>query len=240
MHGLCISFDFRGEFFDDINEIVYDGRLFTVENGKPNESHQIWTTYGKQSELKESFRSACRFLDELAWFRSLKISSSNCVHSNGSPRCSDRSELPIDETILLTPFDQLVTCDRSHLALSLYREGYVSNSPFYRFVSYFKIIELGIPDGNSRKLWMGNALKEDQEIERYLHRLNQAGIENVGAWLYKEGRNGLVHAGKAGINTKDPSDFDDWQDIVWANEIVLHLVERILIKNLQISKNERE
>jgi hypothetical protein len=235
-----MAFDFRGKFFDNINEVVYDGRSFTVENGKSHESHRIWTTYRKQSELKDSFRSACRFLDELAWFRSLKISSSLCVQSNGSPRCADRSELPRDDTIFLMPFDQLVTCNRAHLALSFYREGYVSNSPFYRFVSYFKIIELAIPDGKRRKSWIGNALEVDQGIGRYLHRLNQAGIEDVGAWLYKEGRNGLAHAGKAGMSTKDPSDYDDWQDIVWANEIVLHLAERILIENLQISKNERE
>lgn len=38
------------------------------------------------------------------------------------------------------------------------------------------------------------------------------------------------------MSTKKPSDYDDWQDIAWAIEIVLHLAERILVENLHILK----
>lgn len=45
---------------------------------------------------------------------------------------------------------------RKLLALALYREGFTSRSVFYRFLSFWKVLELALPDLTTREAWVNS------------------------------------------------------------------------------------
>jgi hypothetical protein len=234
MPGLAIAFDFPGLFFDDKWTVTYDDRSLKVKNGNDRYSHSIRIAYQSDNEFKPAFKSACHFLNELSWFNKLPVINSACVQSNGTPDCNDFSAMRREHTILNHKFKQEVFTDNAHLALGFFREGFSSESPFYRFISYFKIIELAYPKGNKRAQWVSEQVGSLTESKLSINRLERAGITDVGKWLYTEGRCALTHADKASNTVRDISDYDHWQDIVWANEIVKEMAISLITNHLNV------
>lgn len=237
MYGLAIAFDVAGDFWDKETSVKYDERSFIVESGRVGEAHTIRTTYDHESEYRNAFRSAAHFLNELAWNYQLGISITTCVHGNGTPRTGDRSNRERNTRLAIHDSCQKVRDERSHLALGCYREALDSNSPFYRFLSYFRVLEVAIPDGKERGIWVEKCVLQLKHSKQSIALLKRARVEDVGKWLYLEGRHALAHAsGKDGGTVRDICSFDDWQTIVWANEIVEELAYTALIEHLKVDK----
>ena len=112
-----------------------------------------------------------------------------------------------------------------------------SSSPFYRFLSYYRVLEVAIPEGKKRLQWIADRIPHLTESKASITRLGKSKVDDVGAWLYQEGRNALAHAsGKGGGTVRDICDFDDWQDIVWGSEIVKELAWEVVIECLDVSR----
>lgn len=236
MYGLCVAFDFPGRFYDDASTIAYDGLAFDVINGAAGETHSIRTIFSQEAHYKNAFRSANHFLNELSWYERLPIIVACCIHGTGSPRCSDVSTMMRNDTCFIHAFRQKVSDEGAHLALGFFREGYAANSPFYRFLSYFKVIEQAYPKGRDREAWVSRQIPQLEKSKDSLRRLEREGVRDIGQWLYEEGRNALAHASGRNMQTiRDISDYDHWQDIVWASEIVEEMATHLIVSDFGVA-----
>ena len=109
-----------------------------------------------------------------------------------------------------------VNSDEDKAALAFFREGLSLNNPFYAFLSLFKSISVVVPDGKQRAEWIDAAIAglDDHRAKERRDQLIADG-QNVGQYIWKEGRNAIAHAEK--IPYVNPDDTDDhfrlYQDI---------------------------
>ncbi|SPK73730.1 conserved protein of unknown function [Cupriavidus taiwanensis] len=100
--------------------------------------------------------------------------------------------------------------DEAWVALALFREGLVSKNAFYSFLSFFKVIASIHRDGRMRGQWIGEKLKAldaDDALKR-LEELNGS-VDNIGYYLFEEGRNAIAHAEKdIFVNPDEPLDYE--------------------------------
>jgi hypothetical protein len=98
--------------------------------------------------------------------------------------------------------------DRGRLALALMREGRGLNHPAYAFLSFFRVLEVAIPNGQARGAWVNDNLDNLQgPAKEALQKLRETVEGDVGVHLRESGRHAIAHA-KADpiINPDDPRD----------------------------------
>ncbi|GEM_PF-3713301 len=234
-YGICVGFNFDGTFFDEKTTVPYDKRLLEVSMGKPNDSHRVRATYDNEQGHKAVFQTISHFLSELSWKLRIELCVDDCIYGTGLPDCSFPNHFPRLERYFIHNFKQEVFANDQHLALGFYREGFGSESPFYRFLSFYKILEIPFTKGREKGKWIGSLTPRLSESKDSLQYLKRNGVTDVAQWIFKEGRNALSHAYRERQNSiVDITAFDHWQNIVWANEIVQELAEITMIEKLNI------
>lgn len=215
----------------------YDKRSLEIIMGKPNDSHQIRAAYHSPQDYKAVFQTISRFLSELSWKLRLEVYADICIHGTGLPNCSFPNHFSRSDRYFIHDFKQEVFANNQHLALGFYREGYGSQSPFYRFLSFYKILEIPFRDGRDKGKWVNSLITRLSESKDSVEYLRGNGVKDVVMWIFEEGRNGLSHGyEKMQDSIVDITSFDHWQNIVWANEIVQELAEITIIEKLNIPK----
>jgi hypothetical protein len=234
-YGICVSFNFDGAFFDERIVVPYNKRPLEVIMGEPNNSHRVRAPYNNEQDYKAVFQTISHFLSELSWKLRLKIYTDFCIHGTGLPDCSSPNHFPRSERYFIHDFKQEVFTNDQHLALGFYREGFGSKSPFYRFLSFYKILEIPFRDGSDKGKWVESLIPRLSESKGSLRHLRRNGVNDVARWVFEEGRNGLSHAYKKRQGSiVDITAFDHWQNIVWANEIVQEMAEMTMIEKLSV------
>lgn len=158
----------------------------------------------------EGFAILHRALSVLAW---LQDSGAVVVHMSGGnlPRMMglqksfghairddfDLSDLPIIN-------------DRSgRLALALVREGRGLNHSGYSFLSFYRALEVAIPDGRARGPWISNNIDNivGHRAKEAVDILKNSVPGDIGTHLLKSGRQAIAHAAADPIiNPDDPRD----------------------------------
>jgi hypothetical protein len=99
--------------------------------------------------------------------------------------------------------------ERGRMALALMREARGLNHPAYAFLSFFRVLEVAIPNGKARGDWVAANLENagDHRAKEAVAKLRETGIEDIGVHLRESGRHAIAHA-KADpiINPDDPRD----------------------------------
>lgn len=234
-YGICVGFNFDGTFFDERITVPYGNRSLEIIMGKPNDSHRIRVAYDSVQEHKALFQTISHFLSELSWKLQIELYTDVCIYGTGLPDCSSPNYFPRSEQYFIHDFKQEVFATDQHLALGFYREGFGSRSPFYRFLSFYKILEIPFRDGSDKGKWVDSLIPRLTESKGSLQYLRKNGVTDVAKWIFKEGRNGLSHAYKRRQGAiVDITAFDHWQNIVWANEIVEEMAEITMIEKLSV------
>ena len=99
--------------------------------------------------------------------------------------------------------------DRAKLALALMREGRGLNHPAYAFLSFFRVLETAIPDGQVRGFWVTNNIEniEGHRAKEALAKLKKTVQGDIGTHLKNSGRHAIAHAKSDPIiNPDDPRD----------------------------------
>ncbi|MBC8472205.1 MAG: hypothetical protein H8D56_22315 [Planctomycetes bacterium] len=132
-------------------------------------------------------------------------------------------------------------------ALSLFREAKASNSLYYKFLCYWKILEIEQRrKGKTRRQneaidWINNTIKENMWILQRSH-LNAQILENktVGEYLCKECRHAVAHV-MADYELR-PDSGESLFKIYTANIIVEYLVDIFMKKELglKFTKDEKD
>ena len=123
--------------------------------------------------------------------------------------------------------------ERLILALALYKEGINSNSVYYSFLNYYKIIELlfsgkkrDIIDmlNSSKDFLVSHYAKQIQEIDETCKEVKIS----FGKYIYDAGRCAIAHAGKID-STVSPDDREDYirisKDLPLIKEIARHIIQ---------------
>jgi hypothetical protein len=117
---------------------------------------------------------------------------------------------------------------KTRLALALYREAKSLESIPYKYLGFFKIINILYPNGAAQKAWV-NAhlplLRSASAVERI--RELAAQVPDSGAYMYESGRCAVAHA--HGDPLIDPDDMEDSRrlsrDLPVLEELVQNLIE---------------
>lgn len=234
-HCMTIGFNFEGDFFDQISTINYDGFAIDVVSGKKESCHNLMIPLSNEI-YKEAFKAGCRFLNEFCWVNKVAIYIIGTIYGTGKPKISDKNNLGRIDKYIIHDFHQIASKDEQHIALGFYREGFSSKSPFYKFLSYYKILNIKCIDGNAHKRWVNNNIKHIRYSHFAIDRLKTEGVTNVGEFLWRQGRCALAHASiQKNQPIIDVADYDHWQKIVWCNDLLQELVELFIQNELSIS-----
>jgi hypothetical protein len=210
--------------------ISYDGFDFRVMVTLPLEEHHIQVSRAGLNH-KAAWEAILRFLGEVHWFQAAKVGYVGGSHSTG---VQVEATYRTDRDSFLINFEQQITTARHHTALALFREAMCSDSIFYRFVTLSRIIEMPFPIKTGKREWLEESV---QRLETHtavtLRERKLAVLSNqpLAQWLY-DYRHRTSHGHTEDIS--DPSKYDHWNDIRWANEAMRELAVMAMVNKLGI------
>jgi hypothetical protein len=142
----------------------------------------------------EAIELVRHFLGSLSWAEGQPIEDLETVDGSrpiwlGKPR-GRLVALQFRADYLPDPVDP-----KARLALSLYREALFVNSLPYRFLGFFKIVNVCYANGPSQKGWINGVVDklDDAGVKKRVQALRQEG-HDVGQYLYESGRCAVAHA----------------------------------------------
>jgi hypothetical protein len=217
--------------------IPYDKFDFEINIHKEEVEHNVKCSFRSKGTFREAYSSIFRFFNELVWFYDVLLSDINGGHSEGSHVYLNYS---INSDRYLLGFQQKVKDERQHLALAFFREALCNESPYYRFLCLDKILQIPFKKEEQRTHkvpWIEKQLTQltDQLAVNFRNRkIKTLGNRTLSNWLYQDGRNAIAHAA-FGEFIRDPNNYDDWDEIKWANTILKDLARKCIIDQLGVS-----
>jgi len=155
---------------------------------------------------EEGQRVIMRFLSAVSWVERDGVLVDYFM-GGGRPTLSQRHTkfgLAIrDKSYLPEPKDQ-----KAKLALGLMREGRGLNHPAYAFLSFYRVLEVALPNGRKRGRWMSAQIAKitDQRVRGIIDAIGGTSSE-VAVHLHNSGRHAIAHAASDPIiNPDDPTD----------------------------------
>jgi hypothetical protein len=233
---LTIGFDSDAIFVDPKTGLSYDGLEFELVSGGSELHHNLCIPVGPRS-VDAAFRAGSRFLNEVCWFRGPTVLDLSAVSGNRRTRITTRTSQQRFLQLFVHDFQQSVAGDEQHLALGFFREGFSAESPFYRFLSYMKVIDVHLRTGLAHIQWINSHLEYLQKSKYILQRLARRDITDVGQYLWVQCRNALAHGDHRAVI--DISNYELWQDIVWASELMREIAEAFIVQELGLMPRDR-
>lgn len=188
--------------------VQYEGWQVTLRADTPATLPTAELEFEPPTTSTEARRVLRRFLSSLAWAEGHWIREVMNVGGGLRIRCgrSLHGRVVTDHfraDSLPAPQDP-----RARLALGLYREALGLNSEAYKFLGFFKIINILCAAGDAQIAWISGALPQltDHDAVKRLHEL-QTCVPDVASYLYASGRCAVAHA--HGTPTVDPDDTED-------------------------------
>jgi hypothetical protein len=143
----------------------------------------------------------CRFLSRLAWSMDAGISNNFFTGSNNPehPGLLGRLNYPEFGWLSCEPWQQLyipkISTPLAELAIALYREGMSVDSIPFSFLSFFKILNIQHKNGGVQQTWINDNLNKVSGVLE-IQRLQELQIshQNIGKYLYEQGRCAVAHA----------------------------------------------
>ena len=236
---VTICFDTGGDFAKPSYFVEYEGFLIEIKRGASTEGHNLYieTTKNKDNYGK-TIEIGFRFLSELAWLFNDRV---EVLTYGGSSNCRipvqtwNRKFNRILNTIHLEDYEQVAFNNEQKLALGIYREGISSNSKFYEFLSYFKIINMKNHTSSAQENWINNNIHKLHSSKKLLDELKKEGITNFGEHLYASGRCAIAHASlKSGDPIADADSYEDNNRISRELPLIKDLAEIFIQEELKV------
>lgn len=191
------------------------------------------TTYIESASMEEGITLCRKFMSALAWTEGCSIKEIDIVGSGQYPPLRIGKRTMLGTQALHFEKDYLPETDnpKALLALALYREALAVNSIPYKFLGFFKIINIVFPNGQEQKEWIGNNIKIIKSASAY-KRLEELGNADIGEYLYKSGRCAIAHASSEPI--VNPDAYDDLERLKKDLDLIKTLAEMIIENELHI------
>jgi hypothetical protein len=199
-------------------EIIVEGYRMVLVAGEDGEHDTLITYIPKvqpgQTELLPAEYLNLRTLSALAWKYGRPFSQ--YLGFGGSPLLvwegKPRPTLPHAGFYNLENV-QYPPDPNARRALAFYRQGLIQADAFFKFLGYYRVVELaaGRGGGKAQVGWIMGVLPKikDGEVQNRVGELSH--VAPVGDYLYESGRCAVAHAG---VNPRDPiTDPDNPQDL---------------------------
>jgi len=214
----CVAFESEIKDPRDRLYTEYDGlRLFLKPNMEAADQIAVFCRLNSDSEqvrLKIN-----RFLSAMAWKDGIGY---RALGSGGAGALLDQQDNPhfcfgarrefAYCTISRYDFEHLQNPPepKQKLSLALYREGLATNDPFYRFLSFYKIINILHSTGPAQELWINTNLgRITDSVARARAQQLSTTRTDIGHYLCLEGRNAIAHSFNQPIRDPDiPNDLE--------------------------------
>lgn len=203
----CICFDSDLDFYKKEYQIIYNDHLLYIKRGDKNHGHELHV----ELDIDKGYEIGFCFLSELSWLFDTRIEyfTGGASSYKNSFNVAGRHFNRVGNGIYLDDYTQVANTKKQKIALGLYKEGLSSNSPFYKFLSFFKIINMFHPTGKSQKKWINDHISVITSNLPILLELKKKRT-SVGEHLYHSGRCAIAHCnysnGKTIINPDNPKD----------------------------------
>jgi hypothetical protein len=202
---LVTTFDSEEQDPSDYLKAEYGGLMLHIKPGHRDAVSVISTFLEDGRRATDARIIINRFLSAMAWKDNKAFVSLGAIA--GGARLSDRdkprfnlSEGRVLRYGVINRFDfehlQDPPEEKQKLGLALYREGLNSTvNQFYRFLSFFKILNIRFPTGAGQVNWINANLGKvwDYLAQERLAELGKTEAD-IGEYLWKEGRNAIAHA----------------------------------------------
>lgn len=232
---LSISFDTNLDFIQNEYRIFHKGFIYEIVRGKDNFGHILYV----ESSRDEVYNSVLEFFSELCWLFNTRLLVLGKIGAGVKTPFYCQRELlgGIVNGINLDEYIPYEYNDQQILALAIYREAKNSNSVFYQFLNYFKIINMINPKGKDQKEWINRNINSIKLTEEENKRLQS--IINLGEYLYSCGRCAIAHASYAN-NDKiaNPDNYYDYEMICEMLQIIEKFAVYIMINEMDIKTLE--
>ena len=201
---LIVAFESAIRDSRDQLEVEYDGLKLHIKPSLDEYCDLAAFFVEPPQEIADVQIKINRFLSAMAW-KDLRhyitrggMASGARVEQRNIPRFNyrEKRQYPYGE---ISRFDfehlQVPRDDRQRLALALYREALGANQEFYRFLSFFTILEILYHNDATQITWI-NAHVPSVRSYFAIQRLRELGSEgiNIGKYLVRRGRNAVAHA----------------------------------------------
>jgi hypothetical protein len=220
-------------FMGQIFNIPYDKFNLEVRVEKMQKKHNVKCSFCSKGNHKEAYESIFRFFNELVWFYHMRISDVNGGHSQGSHVFLNYSA---NSERYLLYFSQKVHEQKQHLALGFFREALCNESPYYRFLCFDKILQTPFSSAKFKGEWIVAQIPSlaDELAKNFRdRRIKELSNKTLADWLYEDGRHALVHA-TLGRFIRNPNNYDDWDQIKWANTVMEDLARKCITDKLGV------
>ena len=202
---LVMAFDSDEQDLRDYLKTEYDGLTLHIKPGHGDAVSVISTFLEDNTKCSEAQPIINRFLSAMAWKEGKAFVTLSGISGGARPTERDKprfnySEGRVLRSAITSRFDfehlQNPPDEKQKLALALYREGLNSrNTQFYRFLSFFKILNIKFATGKAQIGWINANLGK---IWNYIAQERLAELQktepDIGECLWKEGRNAIAHA----------------------------------------------
>jgi hypothetical protein len=209
---LCLNIETRGTAWPTkAQRLLFEGREIWVMPHTESNFPGLAFNCPADLDRDEGWALLHRALSYIAWTQD-SGAMVNSMSGGSLPNMIGRAEnsggIMLRETFDFTevrePPDK-----RAKLSLALMREGRGINHPAYAFLSFFRVVEIAIPNGKKRGEWVASQVENlrDHRAREALEKLKACGVKDVGVHLFESGRCAIAHA-KADpiINPDDPRD----------------------------------
>jgi hypothetical protein len=236
-----MAIDITNGITDETWTVEYDNETLQLTVKRSRHPHCVFSRNKKGFQHRHPWEIFFRFFNELVWFYNITIKDINGGHGD---YCANANFLPSDDSyaIDLSSFHQQIFEKNQHLALGFYREGVSSESPYYEFLCYAKILEIPFKDGKKKGIWINEEipnLKDNLAATFRDRKVHLLGGKTLGEWLKKDRRDALSHANIQNNNTiRDPNCYQDWDEIKWGNRIMHELAEKVIVEKLGVPQKE--
>ncbi len=95
--------------------------------------------------------------------------------------------------------------EKALLAMALMREGRALNHPAYAFLSFYRVLEVALPDGRARGRWMAEQIDQLKHFraKEAIEKLMNSGVDDVANHLRDSNRKAIAHANQQPVIDPD-------------------------------------
>jgi len=234
---ITIAFDTSDDFGQPSCRVIYNGYEIEIKMGSSTEPHNLYIE-GTDRNEKEILEAGYKFLSELAWLFNTRVEvlATGGAGNHKMPiGIMGRSYNRILNSIHLDDYEQVASSNEQKLALGLYREAISSNSKFYAFLCYFKIINILYKTGLTQKNWINNNISRIRNNKKTLEGFRSSGITDIGDHMYHSGRCAIAHASiQSGEPIADPDCYEDIYRISSELDLIQELAQIFMSEELKV------
>jgi hypothetical protein len=202
---LVTTFDSQEQDPRDYISTEYGGLKLHIKPGHGDSVSVLSTFLEDNRKVADARITINRFLSAMAWKDGKAFVTLGTIAAGARLADRDKPRFNLSEervlryaTVNAFDFEHLQNPpdNKQKLALALYREGLNSTvNQFYRFLSFFKILNIKFPTGKGHVDWINANLGK---VSDYLAQKRLAELQktepDIGTYLWNKGRNAIAHA----------------------------------------------